>query len=139
MNCNKNYLQHQGQKQSCMQGTQLIEIRHRSKNHLRLLMFLKRFQVNQVKEQGRYNRCEAWPYFNFKCFSYLHKMEFCIITQACDFGSNLSFQQQKNQIIFETKNKRDRRSMNAQISTHLSQGVHCPGRLSHNSSETSGL
>ena len=102
-------------------------------------MFLKRFQVNQVKEQGRYNRCEAWPYFNFKCFSYLHKMEFCIIKQACDFGSNLSFQQQKNQIIFWTKNKRDRRSMNAQISTHLSQGVHCPGRLSHNSSETSGL
>ena len=88
-----------------MQGTQLIEIRHRSKNHLRLLMFLKRFQVNQVKEQGRYNRCEAWPYFNFKCFSYLHKMELCIIKQACDFGSNLSFQQQKNQIIFHMSKK----------------------------------
>ena len=79
MNCNKNYLQHQGQKQSCMQGTQLIEIQHGSKIHLCLLMFLKQFQVNQVKEKGRYNRCEAWPYFNFKYSSYLHKMEFCII------------------------------------------------------------
>ena len=29
--------------------------------------------------------------------------------------------------------------MNAQISTHLSQEVHCPGRWSHNSSETSDL